>query len=250
MAIGLEVEKLKASYQPDGNNVTALEDISFSLEPGETCAIVGPSGCGKSTLIHALANLVRYNSTPTVLDGKIIWDSNPRIGTVFQEHTLLPWKTIFENVALGLRVGKFKNIEIQKRLSPVLGDLGLAGLEDRYPSQISGGQRHRASIARSLALNPGVLLMDEPFSSLDALTREKLQDLYIEIWKKHSITTLIVTHNIEEAVCMGSKIIVLEGPPGKIRGSVDNPMFGQEGLRDNQDFYKLCIKIRLLLEGK
>jgi len=248
MTTGLNVEQLKVSYKPGNKKIIALEKISFSLKPGETYTVVGPSGCGKSTLIQALANLTQYNSTPTILNGKISWGDTTNIGVVFQEHTLFPWKTVLENAALGLRVRKFKENEIEQKLSPIFADLGLKGLENRYPSQISGGQRQRVAMARALALSPGALLMDEPFSSLDALTREKLQDLYLKIWKKRPVTTLIVTHNIEEAVYLGEKIIILEGPPGKIKGWVENPVFGQEGLRENPKFYKLCINIRAILE--
>lgn len=242
-----------------GGRVTALENFSLKLDKGDVCALIGPSGCGKSTLLYVLSGIIKDYS------GKVYINQSPpdpkkqRLGYIPQNYGLLDWFNVYENAVLGLEMKKIpfnkkaiynnksdnvRDIVQEFNISQVLTKLGLIDIKDRYPTQLSGGQRQRVSIARSLILNPEILLMDEPFSALDAITREEAQDMFLDLWRENNITTIFVTHSIEEAVYLGKKIGIMSPSPGHIIKILDNPLFGSKNLRLAQEYYEFCLDVR------
>lgn len=242
----LEVERVEFTYRTGGRRVPALTGVDFRLEPGEIWAVIGPSGCGKSTLLYLLSGLMR----PTA--GEIRFRGGPplarqrEIALILQGYGLFPWKTVRENVALGLQVRGVPRPEIRRRTDEVLATVGLGEYGDFYPEELSGGQKQRVAIARSFVLDPALLLMDEPFSALDALTREKLQNLLLGLCLSREMGTVLVTHNIEEAVFLGRKILVMTRRPGRVAAVVDNPDIGQEGYRSSTVFLERATQLRNL----
>ena len=238
----IRVHHLQFTY-PGG--VEALADVSFSVERGESCAIIGPSGCGKTTLLYLIAGLLPLQKGSIHVNGTTTTRGN--IPMILQDYGLFPWKTVWENVAMGLILRHASHAEIQKRIDPILEELGLSPFTAFYPSQLSGGQRQRVAIARVLAMNPSLILMDEPFSSLDAMTREHLQRLLAQIWETHKITFIIVTHSIEEATFLGKKILVLSERPAKIQATVENPSAGDLTYRSSKEFFETSTRLRKVL---
>jgi NitT/TauT family transport system ATP-binding protein len=243
---------------PSGSPI--FKEFSWRVNRGETWAIIGPSGCGKSTLLYLIAGLRRATSGEVRVDRQIITRPRPQTGLILQDYGLLPWATVWDNAALGLDIRRFygpdgKHVptdelfsDKEARVAYWLERLGIQQVARRYPNQISGGQRQRTAIARTLALNPDVLLMDEPFGALDALTREDLQRLALELQAERNLTTLIVTHNIDEAVFMGHKILVLGHPPTTSPLVVENPPAGNAGYRQQREFFERCNQLRQMLE--
>ncbi len=221
----------------------ALEGVSFSIAKGESCSVIGPSGCGKTTLLFILSGLLK----PT--EGEILINSK-NIALILQDYGLFPWKTVYENVSLGLEIRGVKKEEQRKIVLPLLEKLGLKGFENHYPRQLSGGMQQRVAFARALALNPEILLMDEPFSSLDALTREKLQNFLLKLWINNKVTMVLVTHSIEEAVFLGRKIVVLSQRPGRVLKIIDNPEMGSLDYRNREEFFEKCREVRKSIEEK
>jgi len=200
----------------------SFDDFSWHVQRGETWAVLGVSGCGKTTLLYLLAGLQFPTAGQIFIDDQPLTRPRPRTGLILQDYGLLPWATVRGNAELGLKVRNFygadgvhtpQDYRPERDVTPWLERLGIAAIAEKYPSQISGGQRQRAAIARTLALQPDLLLMDEPFSSLDAIIREDLQRLTLELCAEGGITLVIVTHNIEEAAAMGRKILLLREPP-------------------------------------
>jgi NitT/TauT family transport system ATP-binding protein len=199
----------------------ALENFSLSIDEGAFVAIVGPSGCGKSTLLDILAGLTVPKSGDIHIDGKLVTGPALDRGFVMQGYALLPWRTVIRNVEFGLEVkgiSKKQRLDICKKFIDLVG---LNGFENRYPNELSGGMRQRVSIARSLAYDPKVLLMDEPFAAVDAQTRETLQDELMRIWEKTRKTIIFITHSIEEAVLLADRVVVMTPRPGRIKKIVD-----------------------------
>ncbi|GAA1415455.1 ABC transporter ATP-binding protein [Glutamicibacter uratoxydans] len=202
--------------------VTALEEVNLSVGHGEFLTLVGPSGCGKSTLLDILAGLSEPDAGQVLVDGEAISGPGLERSVVFQQYALFPWKTAAANVEVGLESlarGRRDLGRKQRRERAVeyLRLVGLEGFEDRYPSELSGGMRQRVAIARALAHEPKVLLMDEPFAALDAQTREQLQELLLQIWKRTGTTIIFITHGIEEAIYLGQRVAVMSGRPGRIQ---------------------------------
>ncbi|CAL9568189.1 Taurine import ATP-binding protein TauB [Streptomyces sp. enrichment culture] len=201
----------------DGGAFTALDGIDLDIAAGEFLVVVGPSGCGKSTLLDLLAGLTRPTSGEILLDGAPVTRPGPDRGIVFQQYALLPWRTALGNVEFGLEATGVPRRERAGRAREFLDLVGLAGFEDRHPHELSGGMRQRVAIARSLAYDPDVLLMDEPFAALDAQTRESLQDELRRIWQRTGKTVVFITHGIEEAVYLGERVAVLTSRPGRVK---------------------------------
>jgi NitT/TauT family transport system ATP-binding protein len=231
----------------------ALDDVTFSVEAGEFLALVGPSGCGKSTLIDLLGGLSKPSSGQILLDGKAIRGPGLDRGIVFQQYALFPWRTALENIEFGLEA---KGLPKKERREVALSHLelvGLSGFESRLPHELSGGMKQRVAIARSLAYDPEVLLMDEPFAALDAQTREGLQDELLRIWEKSRTTILFITHGIDEAVYLGQRVAVMTSRPGRIKRIVDIPRDfrqRQEDVRSTAEFGALRHQIWTLLRDE
>jgi ABC-type nitrate/sulfonate/bicarbonate transport system ATPase subunit len=226
-----------------------FEDFSLSISRGETWAILGPSGCGKTSLLYLLAGLNQPIGGRISIEGELLQRPRPRSGLILQDYGLLPWSTVRQNVELGLRVRKFYgedgkhtpvNFQPANSVSYWLERLGIGEVAEKFPSQISGGQRQRIAIARTLVLEPDLLLMDEPFSSLDAITRGDLQNLTLSLCAEQKLTLVIVTHAIEEAVALGKKILLLGEAPSRIPRIFENPCAVQDGYRNSPEYHSLC----------
>ncbi len=206
----LSVENVSRTFD---NGNTAFQPLSFTAERGEIIGVLGTSGCGKSTLLRAVAGLdTGYDGTVRV-DGEAVRGISEEVGVIFQESRLMPWLTVMDNVSFGLR-GRAE--EIRSRAQEFIDLVGLGGSEDLYPKELSGGMAQRVSIARGLVRNPEILLLDEPFSALDAFTKMQLQDLLLELWGKHRSTMLMVTHDIDEALYLCDRLLVMRGKPGEL----------------------------------
>lgn len=238
----------KIYRQQDGSQIHALSEINLAITKKERWVIIGPSGSGKSTLLLLLAGLIEPTTGQILLDGQPLDSSTQKVSLILQDYGLFPWKTVFHNAGLGLALQGLPKKEIEEKVLEVLNMLGLIPYKNRFPLQLSGGEKQRVAIARALAVQPHFLLMDEPFSALDALTREKLQDVLMKLCRSLQLTILIVTHSIEEAVFLGSKIIVLSSSPGKILQIINND-FIQDFDRKTNDFFNQCTYLRSLLEG-
>lgn len=230
-----------------------FENFSLEIPRGETWAILGPSGCGKTTLLYLLAGLRFPTSGNIEIDGERLTRPRPHSGLILQDYGLLPWSTVRENVELGLRLRKFYgedgthvpvNFQPKNSMEYWLERLGIAEVADKYPSQLSGGQRQRTAIARTLVLEPDLLLMDEPFSSLDAITREDLQTLTLSLCEEKQLTLVVVTHSIEEAVVLGKKILLLDTAPATKPHIFENPSAGTDGHHESKDYQELCSQLR------
>lgn len=236
-----------------GQAAPVFLDYSWRVEHGEAWAVLGPSGCGKTTLLYLLAGLRFPTAGKIRIDDKLLTRPRPYTGLILQDYGLLPWATVRQNIELGLRVRNFygpdgthapSDYRRNTIVDPWMERLGLASIADKYPGQVSGGQRQRTAIARTLALQPDLLLMDEPFSSLDAPTREGLQTLVLELKSEQSLTLVIVTHAIEEAAFIGGKILLLMNPPNREAEVILNPKAGQPGYRNSGDYLELCAGLR------
>jgi len=197
-----------------------FRDIDFEVSDREIVAIVGPSGCGKTTLLRCLDGLIPADAGDIIIGKQRITNPVPGVAMVFQHFGLFPWKTVYDNVAYGLRMGGISNAEIARRVPAFINMVGLGGFEHTYPYQMSGGMQQRCGLARALAVEPDVLLMDEPFASVDAQTREILQFELLRIWQQRPTTMVFVTHSIEEAVLMGDRVFVLKGRPSSVRETI------------------------------
>jgi NitT/TauT family transport system ATP-binding protein len=238
----IEVEDLHLVYpQARGTDNPVLEGISLRVEQGESLAVLGPSGCGKSSFLYVLAGLVKPTSGRVEIDGRPVERPRPEVALILQETGLLPWKTVWQNATLGL---KLEGVADVKRIKRALRDLGLEGLEGRYPAQLSGGEKKRVSLARALAQNATVLLMDEPLAALDTLTKEHTQNIILRLWHKHGFTLVLVTHDIEEAVFLGQRIVILSERPARIVETIPNPDMGEEAYRQSQAFFERVREVR------
>jgi NitT/TauT family transport system ATP-binding protein len=225
-----------------------LEDISFALACGQSLSVIGPSGCGKTTLLYILAGLHHPCSGTVIITGRQGAPRSGRTAFILQNFGLFPWKTVADNVALGLKLRGTPKAACRRVAGQLLEELGLADVARRYPVQLSGGQQQRVAIARALATDPDLLLMDEPFSALDALTREHLQNTILRIWQQRRLTYIIVTHSVEEAVFLGSRVMVLSDRPTRVKAIFENPGFGQSGLRRQDCFFELIRQVRQVME--
>jgi len=246
--IMVEIDKLSVSYGSK-KVVNALGPISINISSGDIYAVIGPSGCGKSTFLNTLSGIIKNHDGKILINNEAINPKKHNIGFIPQNFGLLPWKNVEKNCLLSLKIKRRAiDSEMKERIDYILSKLNIGSLMNRYPRELSGGQKQRVAIARAFIMNPDLLLMDEPFSALDALTREEAQELFIEIWNQYKTTTVFVTHSIEEAIYMGKKIIILSHCPGTIVEIIDNPLFNTENLREKEEFLKLSAHIRSIIK--
>ncbi|HAK90866.1 ABC transporter ATP-binding protein [Massilia timonae] len=215
--IHIRIEGVNKVFGAEDHEVVALQDIDLDIPRGQFTCLLGPSGCGKSTLLNAVAGFAPPSSGAILVDGRPVTGPGPQRGMVFQEYALFPWMTVEQNIRFGLEIKRMRGPEIERRVSDLLGLLSLADFRTRYPKDLSGGMRQRVAIARVLALDSPILLMDEPFGALDALTRRNLQDELLRLWAELKKTILFVTHSIEEAIYLADRIVVMTYRPGTIK---------------------------------
>jgi NitT/TauT family transport system ATP-binding protein len=234
------------TYATDNGPVPALNATDLCLSPGETLAMVGPSGCGKSTLLLMMAGLETPTAGRVEFKGEHLFRPHRKISLVLQDYGLFPWKTVRDNVELGLKIRR--EPVNGNRVHDLLAELDIGEKGDVYPQQLSGGQKQRVALARALILNPALLLLDEPFAALDTLTRERLQDLVAESWRRRHFGMALVTHNIQEAVRLGRRILVMGKTPGEVLDVLDNPSACSADYRGTQEFNELYARVRGRLE--
>ena len=244
----ITVQDLTVRYGADLSSSVALDHVSLSVPQGTTCAVIGPSGCGKSTLLRVLAGIAHDYEGRVQINGQPIQPAVQRIGFMPQNYGLLPWRTVRENIRLGLKIRKAVNAGTSQRIVRLMERLGIEGLDMRYPHELSGGQQQRVGLARAFALRPDILLMDEPFSALDAITREEMQDVFLGLWRESAVSTVLVTHYVEEAVYLGQQIVILSDHPGKVREIIHNPLFGGRDIRQQSEFFAMGLRLRHLLK--
>ncbi|NMG83133.1 MAG: ATP-binding cassette domain-containing protein [Methanosarcinales archaeon] len=212
----LEIRNITKTFRTNNNEMNVLENVNLNVKPNEFLCIIGPSGCGKTTLLRMIAGLDHPNSGEIILDGEEVKEPSPDRGMVFQEFSLFPWRTVIKNVTFGLEIKEIDKEEQYRIANECINLVGLKGFENHYPYELSGGMKQRAAIARALANDPSILLMDEPFGSVDAQTRNILQEELLEIWERTKKTVLFVTHSIDEAVYLADRVIVMSARPGSI----------------------------------
>jgi len=246
--VKLRIKNLTKSFFLNGKETEALEDVTLDFFPNEFCVIVGPSGCGKTTLLRLLAGLEQPTS------GEVIYgDSNPnkpKCNLVFQEQAVFPWMTVWENIAFGLRRRGVKGAELEDIVDHFLDLTGLSGFWNFYPYQLSGGMKQRVGVARAFANDPEILLMDEPFASLDEQNKTLLQDELLRIWEQTKKTVVFITHSIDEAISLGDRVIVMTNRPGRIKSimpiAFERPRRMME-LRKKAEYGELVYKVWQLL---
>jgi len=245
----IEVSHCDLTYNQGMSQVKVYDDFSLKIEQGESLVLIGPSGCGKSTLLYLLSGLLQPSRGEIKIWGEPVKGTRQKSAFILQEYGLFPWLNVEQNVSLGLRVRHMTRGKYKQVVEDMIQKMGLWEVKRNYPSQLSGGQRQRVALARALTLQPDLLLMDEPLSALDALTRERLQKLLLEIWQEQKLTTVLVTHSIEEAVFLGSRILVLlDGRPTQVVGEIHNPLVGKNEYRQTSEFFQKSSYVRSLLE--
>jgi NitT/TauT family transport system ATP-binding protein len=244
----LQVESLSKTFDSanDKGQLLALAHISFSVAAGEFLGIVGPSGCGKTTLLQLIAGLVAPTKGQVWLAGNQLTKPHPEISMVFQKPNLMPWRTVLENVLLPLQIQAVPMAEAKKQGQEVLALVGLSEFAAAYPKQLSGGMEQRVAVARALIQRPSILLLDEPFGALDALTRERLNLELLRLWQNQHLTAIMVTHNIREAVFLADRVLVLSPRPGTISAefSINLPRPRPKGIEYSKEFGRLAYEIR------
>jgi NitT/TauT family transport system ATP-binding protein len=218
--VALQASGIRKSYAKNGRPLDILDVERFAAREGEFITIIGPSGCGKSTLLHIMGGFIPAEAGRIEVYGKEVRGPGPDRGMMFQEFSLFPWKTVAGNIAWGLEVQGWEKPRIEETVRRYLDMTGLADFRNHYPAELSGGMKQRAALARVLAFDPKVLLMDEPFGALDAQTRETMQEELTRLWERTGKTIVFVTHDIEEAVYLGDRVVVLSARPGRIRQEI------------------------------
>ncbi len=238
----LEVNDLRIAYTTnDGNSVVAVDGMTMNVKRGEFVCLLGPSGCGKSTTLMAMAGLLKPTSGTVSIAGRPVTGPGPDRAVVFQEFALMPWLTVLDNVCFGMRMRGVPSGERQARAREYIKLVGLTGFENAYPHQLSGGMRQRVGIARALAVQPEIILMDEPFGALDAQTREIMGVELLQIWERDRKTVLFVTHGIDEAIYLADRVVVMAARPGRIREeiTIDIPRPRAHSIHESSKFIEL-----------
>ncbi|HWO40184.1 MAG TPA: ABC transporter ATP-binding protein [Candidatus Eisenbacteria bacterium] len=218
------LSKRFATVDEGDHGVLALKDINFTVEENQFITVIGPSGCGKTTLLRILAGLIPYDDGEVTIDGHLVTGPGPDRAVVFQNFALMPWADVLANVAFGLEVRGAPKSECQAKAKELIKLVGLEGFEHRLPKELSGGMQQRVGLARALAVNPRILLMDEPFGSLDEQTRRLLQEELLRIWEHERKTVVFITHSMEEAVMLGDRVMLMTPRPGRVKEMIDIPL--------------------------
>lgn len=234
----IEIKNLSVNY----NKEKAIDNLTFSMGKGKSYAIIGKSGCGKTTLLYTIAGLISHYEGEVHIDGDDIENKRDTTSLILQNLGLFPWCTVYKNVELGLKSMKLSKADKKNLVNEILCELGIEEYREKYPKELSGGQKQRVAIARTLVKNPEVLMLDESTSALDSITKEKIQDLLLEIHEKRENTTILVTHSIEEAVYLGEYIVVME--KGKIKTTIHNKFFGLKEFREKEEYFHICNEVR------
>ena len=249
----IEFEHVSMRYQTDAAEVLALEDVSVNIQKGEFVSLLGPSGCGKTTLLRIMADLIQPTSGEVKIAGETAKEARlaQKYGIVFQSPVLYDWRKVKQNISLPLEMMGMTKIEKEKRIHNLLELVGLEKFKDKYPWQLSGGMQQRVAIARALAMEPEILLMDEPFSALDEFSRERLNEELLSIWSKFGNTVVFVTHSISEAIFLSDRVFVLSPHPGRLSAIVEInlPRPRTKEMRNSPEFYQLISDIRSSFEG-
>lgn len=249
----IEFEHVSMRYQTDATEVSALEDVSVHIQKGEFVSLLGPSGCGKTTLLRIMADLIQPTSGEVKIAGETAREARlaQKYGIVFQSPVLYDWRKVKQNISLPLEMMSMNKTEKEKRIHNLLELVGLEKFKDKYPWQLSGGMQQRVAIARALAMEPEILLMDEPFSALDEFSRERLNEELLSIWSKFGNTVVFVTHSISEAIFLSDRVFVLSPHPGRLSAivEIDLPRPRTKEMRNSLEFYQLISDIRSSFEG-
>ncbi len=241
----ITIRNVVVEYGTGSQTVRAVDDVSLAVGRGESLALIGPSGCGKTTLLFAIAGLYPAREGTIEMDGAAVHGPRREVALILQNAGLLPWKTVLQNANLSLRLtGQYP----KRTADAVLDGLGLGTVKHRFPSELSEGMKRRVGIARALSTSPSVMLMDEPLASLDTLTKERIQDLFLELWQRHGFALVLVTHDIEEAAFLGQRIVVLTERPARIKRIVENPDMGDRTYRSADAFRDIVAELRGALE--
>ena len=243
----LSFDRVSLTYEGSDRQVRALDDLTLEIAAGESVAIIGPSGCGKSTMLLLAAGLLSAGSGSVAVSGAAVTGPRRETALILQDFGLLPWKTVAENAGLGLQIRGLGRSIVRERSADALERVGLGEFAGAYPSELSGGMRQRLALARAVALDADLLLMDEPLSALDALKREELQAVLLELWQRRGHTSVLVTHSIEEAVFLGQRVVVMTPRPGRVAAIVENPGAGVASYRSSEAFFARCTELRSLL---
>jgi NitT/TauT family transport system ATP-binding protein len=249
----IEIDNATVTFERDETRIVAFENIRLTVEKGRFVVLIGPSGCGKSTLLRVIADLLPCNSGEIAIFGRNPGHSREQrqISFVFQDSTLLPWRTVLDNVRLPLQVGDWGRVgKDARRPEELLALVGLRGREKALPHELSGGQRQRVAIARALVTNPSILLMDEPFGALDEITRDRLNDELLRIWRETGTTVVFVTHSLSEAAFLGERVVVMAASPGRVIEDVhfEDAKPSNRIERSNPRFFEMTSQLRAVLE--
>ena len=245
----IKIKNLNVCYKNAGKHTKVIENACLTVEKGGICAVIGPSGGGKSTLLKVLAGIIVDYEGEVLIGGIKVDPKIHRIGFIPQNYGLVKWKTVEENIFLSTKIKDGKRNIDAEFYEKLLNKLKLKDFVKRYPGQLSGGQMQRVSMARALLLKPDLLLMDESFSALDAMTREDVQKLFLEVWQEHKVTTIIVTHDIKEAIYLAKEIAIISSCPGKIIEVINNPLFGHINTEVDLEYIHMNSKLRKILKG-
>ena len=248
----IQVDHVKKIYQSGKDAVEAVSGVSFAASKGEFIAILGPSGCGKSTLLMMCGGLESISSGTISIDGETVTGPRRNVGVMFQDSTLLPWKTVLDNILFPVTIQRRPMAEYRARALELIEMVGLHGFADKKPHQLSGGMRQRVAICRALVTDPDILLMDEPFSALDAMTRDEMNDALLDIWDRFPKTGLFVTHSIREAVYLADRVLVMTRRPATVVADIKIP-FGRPrdmSVSSRAEFNEICDHLRGLIEHK
>lgn len=242
----LQAQSISKHFDSGATPVLAVAHIDLDVAPGEFLCIAGPSGCGKSTLLQMLGGLTPPGSGQVLLNGRALTEPSPEISVVFQKPNLMPWRTVTDNILLPLQIEGVSGAEARRRVDDTLALVGLSDFAGAYPLELSGGMEQRIAVARALIQQPRILLLDEPFAALDALTRERLNDELLHLWRRRKLTAVMVTHNIREAVFLADRVLVLSPRPATISAEfhIDLPRPRPPGVQYSQKFGALAYQIR------